>query len=374
MRALSLALAAWALSGCFTAGYLAQAAGGEYAILHGARPLPTVVRDPRTPERVRALLMLVPAIKEFGQAHGLKPTKNYDRYTDLHRPAAVWVVQACAPLAFEVRRWSFPVVSTVPYLGYFDEGAAKRKAESLARAEALDIEVRTASAFSTLGILRDPVLSTMIPAGEEATGELANVILHESVHATLYLRGQSAFNESLASFAADRLTRAYLSDAFGPKDRATLAWGAAQERSEVRLARVRSAYDQLDALYHSSQSAEFKRAEKERVLGDLREELQLKRPINNATLAGFRTYDSGTAELERLLAACGGSWPRFFGALGILPGMDLARARQGEIAEFVGRLASKGCPESADPGPTRSPWGRPLSGGRGEGSLSARPP
>jgi len=195
--------------------------------------------------------------------------------------------------------------------------------------------VRTAGAFSTLGILRDPVLSTMIPAGAEATGELANVILHESVHATLFLPGQSAFNESLASFVADRLTIAYLRGAFGPKDRATLAWAAAQEGHELRVARMRSAYDQLDALYHSSQSAESKRAEKERVLGELREELQLKRPINNATLAGFRTYGSGTVELQRLLAACGGSWPRFFRSLGTLVEADFERARRDEIGEVV---------------------------------------
>jgi predicted aminopeptidase len=43
----------------------------------------------------------------------------------------------------------------------------------------------------------------MLSEGDTALGELVNVILHESVHATIYLPDQSAFDESLASFVAD---------------------------------------------------------------------------------------------------------------------------------------------------------------------------
>lgn len=345
-RCLALLLAAAALpsSGCFTAAYLGQAAGGQYAILHGAQVMRAAVRDGRIPERTRGLLMLVPAIKDFGRANGLKPTRNYEHYVDLHRPAAVWVVQACAPLAFDVRRWRFPLVGSVPYLGFFDEGAARRKARALKEEEGLDVDVRTASAYSTLGYLRDPVLSTMISSGEDAVGDLANVILHESVHATIYLPGQSTFDESLASFVADRLTLEFLRQSYGAEAAQTRGWAAEQRRSDEYLARFRRAYTELDGLYRSAEADDVKRTRKAALLGELQRELRLRRPLNNASLAGYRTYDSGAAELERLLATCQESWPRFFAALRTLSAADFDRTQQESFGPVINRLAARGCP------------------------------
>jgi predicted aminopeptidase len=342
--ALVFAVATLPSSGCFTAAYLGQAAGGQYEILHGAQILRAAVRDGRIPERTRGLLMLVPAIKDFGRANGLKPTRNYEHYVDLHRPAAVWVVQACAPLAFDVRRWRFPLVGSVPYLGYFDEGAARRKAQALKEKEGLDVDVRTASAYSTLGYLRDPVLSTMVSSGEDAVGDLANVILHESVHATLYFPGQSTFDESLASFVADRLTLEYLRRSYGAEAAQTRAWAAEQRRSDEHLFRLRRAYAELDRLYRSAEADDVKRARKTALLGELQRELHLRRPLNNASLAGYRTYDSGAAELERLFAACQESWPRFFAALGALSAADFDRPQQESFGPVIDRLAARGCP------------------------------
>jgi predicted aminopeptidase len=281
-------------------------------------------------------------VKAFGEAHGLRPTASYDRYADLRRPAAVWVVQACAPLSFDVRRWRFPIVGSIPYLGFFDERAARRYAASLAAEEGLDVDVRGASAFSTLGWFDDPVLSTMIERGEAALGDLANVVLHESVHATLYVNDQSAFNESLASFVADRLTPRWLAAALGPGAPEATAWAAAHERQRARTRRLHDAWVELDALYRSGAADADKRAGKERILAALRAELRIARPINNATLAGYKTYDTGGPAFERLLAACGGSLPRFLRAL---RGAEFERPQQQQLDDVIDRLARGGCPQ-----------------------------
>lgn len=334
-----------ASSGCFTVRYLSQAAGGQLAMLHDARPIDEVLADPQTPPRVRALLARVEGVKDWGQAQGLKPTRNYDRYVDLHRPAAAWIVQACAPLAFEVQRWQFPIVGSVPYLGFFDVAEARRFAAELAASAPLDVDVRGASAYSTLGWFRDPVLSTMLGQGGEALGDLVNVILHESVHATLYVRNQSAFDESLASFVADRLTLQWLREKRGPESADTTAWVGAQQASQARLAKLRAAWLELDALYRSSAPEADKRREKLRILGALQAALGASRLLNNAALAGFKAYSTGAAAFTALLEACGGKWPRFFAALGRLRDEDFGRP---QLEAFDGVV-----PSSCEPGARR---------------------
>jgi predicted aminopeptidase len=338
-----LATASLGTTGCFTAGYLAQAACGQIGIVHAARSIPKVVADPATPERTRDLLSSVQSIKAYGQAHGLKPTRSYARYSDLDRPAAVWVVQACAPLAFDVKRWQFPIVGSTPYLGFFDATAARDYADTLGAREGLDVEVRGASAYSTLGWFDDPVLSTMILPGDGAQSSLANVVLHESVHATLYVKNQSAFDESVASFVADRLTLSWLEGSFGRDASETRAWvvGSARERTYVE--RLHRAYSELDALYRSHASDADKRTAKARILAEVREELGLSQPLNNAALAGFKTYETGTPAFEGLLRACGGSWKRFLSVLGTLTETDFQRTQQGDFDAVIERLTARGC-------------------------------
>jgi predicted aminopeptidase len=341
------------LAGCFPVQYMGQAAGGQLGILRAARPIPEAVRDAEVPARTRRLLLAVPEIKAFGQAQGLRPTPSYRSYADLRRPAAVWVVQACKPLSFDVRTWRLPVVGTIPYLGFFDPADARRHADALAAAEGLDVDVRSASAYSTLGWFHDPVLSTMIPEGPDALGELANVVLHESVHATLYVNDQSAFDESLANFVADRLTLPWLAHVLGPDAPEARGWAQALAAYRTRVARLRRAHAELDALYRSGASDDEKRSRKAEILAAATAELGLRRPLNNASLAGYETYESGTQGFERLLAACGGSFPRFMGTLTTLREDDFARPQQRQFDDVLERLARDGC--AAPPPPSRGP-------------------
>src|SRR5206468_11910645 len=126
-------------------------------------------------------------------------------------------VSACEKLRFQSKVWNFPFVGSFPYLGWFDleDGrsfARELKAEDNGK---WDVDLRGAAAYSTLGWFRDPVVSSMIPEGKEALGELVDVVLHESTHATYYISGQAFFNESIASFVADKLTPFYLDAKLG---------------------------------------------------------------------------------------------------------------------------------------------------------------
>jgi predicted aminopeptidase len=237
---------------------------------------------------------------------------------ELPRSAVVYVVTASEPLRFRSKTWWFPVVGTVPYLGWFDRDDAKEFSAGLA-AEGWDSDVGAASAYSTLGWFTDPVLSTMIAGEEEeAVGELVNVVLHESTHATLYIDGQTRFNESLAEFSADKLAVEYMDQKWGPASKEKKAYLDAEKRADERAHRMHRAYEELEKLYASSLPVAEKLAEKRRILVELRYETHYRRPINNATLSAFKNYNSGTPELSALLAACDGSFARFFATLSSL--------------------------------------------------------
>jgi predicted aminopeptidase len=340
MKTLALLLVAVACNGC----YLLQAAGGQYELIHSARSLRSVQQDPATPPRVKALLAKVPGIKRYGQQRGLRPTQNYTDYVDLRRSAAVYVVQGSDVLKFSPRRWTFPIVGSVPYLGWFDEGAARRFAADLEKEEQLDVTVRTAGAYSTLGWFRDPVLSTMIPEGPDALGELVNVILHESVHATVYVENQSAFDESFASFVADHLTRDYLRAMLGPDAPETKAYLEGEERGARFMAALRIAHQDLKQLYESDASREEKLAKKAERYEALQKQLGTRRRYNNADLVGIRTYDSGRAAFERLLVRCH-SWWRVLSAVGSLKEGDFAQPQQSEFDGVIDALAARACPQ-----------------------------
>lgn len=339
LLALAAVLSGLPALGCAAPGYLFQAAQGQLDLACRARPLQRAIDDPRTPPRVRELLAEVPSIKRYGIGYGLTPTKSYETYVALDRPRVVYVTTASEPLAFKPRRWRFPIVGSVPYLGWFDLTDAQRYAAELAK-EGLDVEVRGASAYSTLGWFRDPVLSSMLPEGPATLAGLVDVVLHESVHATVYVPGQSTFNESLAEYVSDGLTEEYLR-AHGHIAE-LIAYENGRVGADLRRRRMHEAYKALEALYASPLPREEKLAKKAEILEALKAELGWRRTINNATLLESRTYGSEADHFAALFERCG-SWERFWKAVraiepGWFPGDQAAR-----FGEVLARAGAEHC-------------------------------
>ena len=120
-------------------------------------------------------------------------------------------------------------------------------------------------------------------------------MLHESVHATFYVPGQSALNESVAEFLGDHLAVANTSGSRRSARTRTscVAYLDGARERDRHAAAFHAAHDALAKLYDSPKSLEQKLAEKATILRRLSAETEFSRPITNATLARLRVVYNG---------------------------------------------------------------------------------
>ena len=189
-----------AAAGC-SPEYVIRAGLAEAGILSRRQPIPAVIEDPRTDAETRHKLELVLQARAFAAKElDLNTGESFTTYSWVKSDTLLMVVTAAHKDRFQAYTWWFPIVGNVPYKGYFDFDEAYDEAEKL-QAEGYDTNVRPSGAFSTLGWFNDPVLNTVLRYSDVS---LANTVIHELLHNTLYLASHVSFNESFANFVGDR--------------------------------------------------------------------------------------------------------------------------------------------------------------------------
>jgi len=185
---------------------------GQLTIVWNARPVEEFLTDPSFPDSLKSQLRLIDEIRKFAvDSLGLKDTENYKTLYDQKGEEIMWVVLACEPFQLKPREWKFPIIGSVPYKGFFNRDLAfelKKELES----EGYDVIVRNPGGWSTLGWFTDPILSKMLSRSE---GDLANLIIHEMSHATIFVKDSVDFNENLATFIGDRGAEQFLIHKYG---------------------------------------------------------------------------------------------------------------------------------------------------------------
>lgn len=312
--------AAWLAWPDSMAQYLVRAAWHQGTLLWAREPVEGVLASGQLDPRRAQALATSQRIKAFGAELGLSSTDNYDALA-VGWEKTIWNATICAPDSFEPRTLWFPIVGTVPYLGFFDEAEARRY---LARHGAgQDVFLRTAGAYSTLGWFRDPLLPAMLDWPEH---ELANTILHELAHATLWIPGSVAFNESFASVVGDKAARAWIVHAHGADSPEAQALdGIETDRLHFRRM-LHGVWGELDAVYSDpALSRREKLIRKREIIGTIPHRtarLPLRQPQrwvafvqrepwNNARLVQFQTYNEGPEWFEALYAQEGGDLMAF---------------------------------------------------------------
>lgn len=207
LSVITIACFVWLLIYAELALYLVKISYGQVNILLNTEKIETLLKDDKLSKEERQRILWVKEIKKYSvDSLGYKSTRNFTTYFNQHNHPILWIVTASKPFAFEAYEWSFPIVGKVSYKGFFNRNAAEK--EYLNRyAQGYDADISEVSAWSTLGWLPDPVLSSML---SKSKGRMANLFFHELFHATYYAPSSVNVNENLANFIARKATLKFL--------------------------------------------------------------------------------------------------------------------------------------------------------------------
>ena len=308
LRSVVLVLISLSLAGC----YYLQAARGQLELTRKREPIAEILEDDTTSPELAERLRLVQEARQFSiDVLGLPDNESYRTYADIERDFVVWSVVAAPEFSLQARTWCFPVAGCVSYRGYFSEKAARREAERLAD-DGYDVFVGGVAAYSTLGKLRDPVLSSMMNWDDV---QLVAVLFHELAHQVLYVKGDSGFNESFATAVEEFGVYRWLE---------SRGQTAEIERYESRralrqalMAATAAARADLEDLYAGALPDDAKRREKQARLELLADEMATvveraghgagswqNGELNNARLATMTLYEGQLPVFRALFEQC----------------------------------------------------------------------
>ena len=271
---------------------------------------------------------LVLDIRRFAMDElGLSMSKNYTKYVELDRDYLAAVVSASAKDSFSRHEWNYPVVGRLPYKGFFNIDDARKERAKLENLN-LDVWIRRVDAFSTLGWFNDPLYSYM---RNYSKSRLADLIIHELVHATVFIKGQANFNEELAEFIGSEGARLFMESRYGIDSDEYSQVFASDEDNKNYVAFIQELIAELQTLYSSGsqENREDLLIKKEQIISAAKKRFDAEYesrftsdnyrgfsqlPVNNAYLELFRLYYTEDNFYKELYERSGGSLPGFIKA------------------------------------------------------------
>jgi predicted aminopeptidase len=308
------------LCACSSLRYYAHVAHGQGQLVLQRQPIATLLHDPATDPKLAARLALSQQARRFASRQlGLPDNRSYTRYVELHRPYVVWNVFATPRYSVEAVPQCFPIAGCVAYRGYFDQARAQDAAKRL-EARGDDVWVGGVPAYSTLGWFADPILSSMLRWDDD---ELAGTIFHELAHQLIYVKGDTAFNESFASFVQREGLREWRqSRGLPPQDGRAQAMDdgftalVLELRKRLRQRYARGGGEVVLAAGKRQEIAAFRQRYRQwreaQWPDDHRYDAWVAQPINNARLLPFGLYDQWTPAFRILFERAGRQWPAFY--------------------------------------------------------------
>ncbi|MGE0763654.1 MAG: aminopeptidase [Bdellovibrionales bacterium] len=321
--------------------------GWQQAKLYSKRvKIEKVLQDPKTDLAIRQKLQLVLEARTFAEQElGLQATQNYRQYVALDRPYVSYIVHAAPAFKLESYRWWFPIIGHVPYKGYFSKKDAEDEARSFSPRE-YDVFVRGVSAYSTLGWFEDPVWSSMMNYSD---ADLVNTVIHETVHATIFIRSQADFNERMATYLGDFGTELFYRKKEGAQSAKLQILNDEHVDQKLfsnflteEIAGLRKWYEDQAAHPEAAklhEKGERLKAIQERFNKNIKPQLKSggysgfgSEPLNNARLLAYGTYYEDLSDFARLRDKLGGD---FKPLLAYLRNLASSKDPDAELKRFV---------------------------------------
>lgn len=323
---LGIVLSFAALAGCTSAeawswNYAFGAVVGELDYLSRAVPIEQGLDDPDLTQDQKDRLAFVIQARDYAEhVIGLNVGDSFRNFVNLRGEALAWNLSVSRKDAIEAYTWNLPLVGRMPYLGFFVYEEAIAERDRLI-AEGYDTLLYELDAFSTLGLMPDPVASTLL---DRSLPSLADTVVHELLHNTIWNPSQTVFNESLATFVGRRGSLDFLAFQFGSDSPLLTDAVSLQHDGDLVNAFLRQMEADVQALYAQDLPAEDKVTQREAIFEAARQRFKsevqptLRDPnrygvygtlnYNNAFLLVNVRYNSSLDLFERVHEAAGRDW------------------------------------------------------------------
>ncbi len=311
------------------------------------RRIVDVLADPALPAETRRRLELAWRARQFGiDKLGLRDGDNFDRYVETNGAPIAWNLTAAYADRLElVSLQAFRSSAPCPISGFSKRPTPRPWPTSCAHAGSTSRCRYPVAGYSTLGYFADPIYSSMLDGPDE---RIVEVVLHEMLHGTVYIKGESSFNESLATFVGLQGAALFFSAAKGQQaGRAVLEEADEATRFEEAFSDfLRGVLAQLKALYAEPISHAEKLTRRQAVFAAAQVEYRrrfppapnetatfLAEPLNNALLLSYAVYHEDSGLHRQLFARVGNNLAAFVRLYRVAAKRREAQAWLTEIAD-----------------------------------------
>jgi predicted aminopeptidase len=303
--------------------YILTVGAGQMNVLTHSVSLDEMINDSDIDQEEHDKLVWVRDVRDYAHSQlGLTIRKTYRTFYDTDGGPAVYNLSASKKESLSPKTWKFPILGEIQYLGYFKLDQAKEEAKKL-EDQNYDITIYGALAYSTLGYFKDPVFSSILVLNK---AELANVVVHELTHNTIYKAGDSEFNESVASFVGQKGGQQFIIDTLGEDSELLTELDQKNEDEKIVNTFLTDFYTELETYYaRTDLSSDEKIAGRDALFQSARDRFTneiaptlhtpsnyksvAEMPTNNAWILLHHRYNKNLDIFENVYQACGQNLP-----------------------------------------------------------------